>query len=149
MLPSPRVRFWLESLRLRYVLLRYSISSLISALVDNAVFLAAFTATSSILGAQALGRCASVALNYSMNRTQVFHSRASGPRALARYLALVAASGAASYGLIRALVAAGAAVLPAKLAAESLLFFGNFAVQRARVFPPDRATLSGPSRGTP
>jgi len=141
------VRFWLESLRLRYVLLRYSMSSLLSALVDNAVFLAAFAATSSILGAQALGRCGSVALNYWLNRTQVFHSHASGPRAFARYLALVAASGAASYGLIRVLVAAGASVLPAKLAAESLLFFGNFAVQRARIFPLDRGALSRSTRG--
>lgn len=141
------MRFWLQSLRLRYVLLRYSMSSLFSALVDNAVFLAAFAATSSILGAQALGRCASVGVNFGLNRTQVFHSHASAPGALARYLALVAASGAASYGLIRALVAAGAPVLPAKLAAESLLFFGNFAVQRARIFPSDRDEPSRPERG--
>jgi putative flippase GtrA len=141
------VRFWLESLRLRYVLLRYSMSSLFSAIVDNAVFLIAFAATSSILGAQALGRCASVGLNFSLNRTQVFHSHASGPGAFARYLALVAGSGAASYGLIRVLVAAGAPVLPSKLAAESLLFFGNFAVQRARIFPSDRSAPSPSTRG--
>lgn len=142
------MRLLLDSLRLRYVLLRYLISSLLSALVDNVVFLAAFAATSSILAAQALGRCGSVLFNYWTNRTHVFHSRAPEARSLARYLALVLASGAASYGLIRALVAAGAAVLPAKVAAESLLFFANFAVQRARIFPPERMAVPGSSRGT-
>jgi putative flippase GtrA len=141
------VRALFDSLRLPYVLLRYLMSSLLSALVDNLVFVAAFAATSSILGAQALGRGGSVAFNYWTNRTQVFRSREPGRRALTRYLALVVASGAASYGLIRALVAAGAGVLPAKLAAESLLFFGNFAVQRTRIFPPGRAAASGPSQG--
>lgn len=128
----------LDSLRIYYVLLRYVVSSLLSALVDNVVFVAAFGVTASILTAQVIGRVGGASVNYWLNRNQVFRSRAPGRRDLVRYLALVIGSGALSYGLIRGFVAAGLAVLPSKLLAESLVFFGNFALQRTLVFPPER-----------
>ncbi len=124
----------LDSLRIYYVLLRYLVSSLVAAIVDNLLFVAAFEATSSLVGAQIVGRVGGVSVNYWLNRTRVFRSRAPAGTALARYLTLVAASGTASYWLIRLLVASGMSVLSAKLAAESLLFFLNFALQRAFVF---------------
>lgn len=124
-----------DSLRIYYVLLRYVGSSLLAALVDNLVFFAAFVASANILGSQVLGRAASVSFNYWLNRNSVFFSKAPHRSAFAKYLALVVASGALSYALIRALMALGVAVLPAKLCAESLIFFLNFAVQRALVFP--------------
>jgi glycosyltransferase involved in cell wall biosynthesis len=129
-----------DSLRIYYVLLRYFGSSLLAALVDNLVFFAAFVATANILGSQVLGRAASVSFNYWLNRNSVFFSKAPHRSAVAKYLALVVASGALSYGLILAFVALGFAVLPAKICAESLVFFLNFWVQRAFIF----ASEAGP-----
>jgi putative flippase GtrA len=133
----------LDSLRIYYVLLRYLISSLLAALVDNVLFVIAFGTTSSLLGAQIVGRIGGVSVNFWLNRNQVFHSHEPGGKALAKYLALVVASGTLSYWLIRGLVATGSSVLLSKIAAESLLFFLNFALQRTLIFK------SEPGRSTP
>jgi putative flippase GtrA len=126
-----------DSLRIYYVLLRYLVSSLISAVVDNLLFVVAFAATSSLLSAQVVGRIGGASVNFWLNRSRVFLSRQPRARTLARYLTLVMASGAISYGLIRALVAGGLGILASKILAESLVFFGNFALQRRFVFPPE------------
>ncbi len=125
-----------DSLLIYYVLLRYLVSSLVSAVVDNVAFVLAYAATTNILAAQIVGRAGGASVNFWLNRNRVFFSREPGRSTLARYVALLLASGALSYGLIRALVAAGMGVLGAKILAESAIFFGNFALQRTLVFPP-------------
>lgn len=125
----------LDSMRIYFVLLRFSFVSLASALIDNTVFFFAFRATSSILGSQVLARVCSVIFNYTAARKAVFLSRARHREQLPRYLALVCLSGAASYTLIRFLhEATGIGIIPAKIIAEGLLFIGNFCVQRDFVF---------------
>jgi glycosyltransferase involved in cell wall biosynthesis len=124
-----------DSLRIYHVLLRYAGSSLLAALVDNAIFMGAFAATANILGSQVLGRLGSLLFNYRVNRNAVFRSDVPARAAFLKYVALVVVSGAVSYGLIRGLVVAGLGVLAAKITAESLVFFGNFLVQRALIFP--------------
>jgi putative flippase GtrA len=72
---------------------------------------------------------------YPAARRAVFLTDESHRKTLPRYVLLATASGAASYLLIRWLWnVAGVAVLPAKLLAETTLFFVNFVVSRDFVF---------------
>jgi putative flippase GtrA len=124
-----------DSMRIYFVLLRFGMLSIFTALVDNAGFFLAYRATNTILGAQIIGRLAAILVNYSGSRHAVFFSREAHRRILPRYLALVAASGMVSYGLIRLLSESiGMSVLSAKLVAESTLFIANFTIQRDFVF---------------
>jgi putative flippase GtrA len=124
-----------DSMRIYFVLLRFSGLSLLTAAVDNLAFYAVYGAWEVVLGAQAAGRAAAVAFNYGAARKAVFLSRERHRILLPKYLALVVASGAVSYGLIGFLTAtAGLPVIAAKIAAESILFLANFVIQRDLVF---------------
>jgi len=129
----------LDSLRIYFVLLRFATVSLLSAVLDNAVFTLAYALAPSILRAQVTGRLAAVAFNYLAARRAVFLSHQPHRATAPKYLALVLASGAVSYGLINFLSAElSLSVIAAKILAESLLFIANFAIQRDFVFkePP-------------
>jgi putative flippase GtrA len=77
----------------------------------------------------------SLMVNYDFGRRAVFLSRERHSRILPRYLALAAVSGLISYSLINLQVSRlHMPVIGAKLLAESLLFLGNFAIQRDFVF---------------
>jgi putative flippase GtrA len=134
-----------DSMRIYFVLLRFSTLSLFTALVDNGVFFYAFRLTGSIAQAQTIGRTVAVLFNYATARRVVFRSRQSHRVLLPRYLLLVLASGLLSYSLIR-LFTSGLFmnVVPAKLLAEGLIFIANFAIQRDFVFtkrdPSSKAT---------
>lgn len=125
----------LDSMRVYFVLLRFSAVSLLTAAVDNLAFLLAFNATARVAPSQVAGRAVAVLFNYGAARRAVFLSRERHRILLPRYLLLVLASGCASYGLIQGLRAAfGWPVMAAKIAAESVLFIANFAIQRDFVF---------------
>jgi putative flippase GtrA len=65
----------------------------------------------------------------------VFLSREQHRIALPRYLLLAAANVTLSYALITFLTGYfSVAVIPAKISVESVLFIGNFAIQRDFVF---------------
>lgn len=123
-----------DSMRIYLVLLRFLLASLSSALVDNLVFFIAYLFLPNIALCHALGRATSLGVNFTLNRKAVFKSRDEVVRTLPRYLALCLVSGAVGYAIIRGLVAVGMPVLPAKLTAESLLFFLNFVALRKIVF---------------
>lgn len=124
-----------DSMRIYFVLLRFSFVSLATAIIDNAVFFLVFRLTGVVWQSQAGGRAVALVFNYVMARRAVFLTRSSHAATLPRYLALVVLSGLASYALLT--VFARAFHLPvvwAKLLAEGLLFLANFAVQRDFVF---------------
>jgi putative flippase GtrA len=124
-----------DSLRVYFVLLRFGLVSVLTALLDNIAFLGLFSAGAGLLVSQAGGRLAGMFYQYSAARRAVFLSNESHRKTLPRYVMLATASGATSYLLIRGLgEAAGMAVLPAKLLAETALFFVNFAVSRDFIF---------------
>ena len=126
----------LDSFRIYFVLLRFSFVSLISAVLDNAVFAAFFTCWPNLGAAQITGRVLATLFNFWGNRNTVFRSREQITRTLPKYLLLVVVSGAMSYGMIRLLTRSGAMeVYWAKILAETILFFANFVVQRDFVFP--------------
>jgi glycosyltransferase involved in cell wall biosynthesis/SAM-dependent methyltransferase len=129
-----------DSMRIYFLLLRFSALSLGTAVLDNAVFAFAYPATGSIAQSQAASRLVAMVFNYLGARGLVFHSRQRHAIVLPKYVALVAVNGLLSYGLIQWFHGRlGMATVPAKLLAESLLFIANFAVQRDFVFTRRRA----------
>jgi putative flippase GtrA len=123
-----------DSMRIYWVLLRFFFASLASAVIDNVVFAAAYLALPQLGACQLAARLVSMGVNFGLNRSAVFHDRQEIRRTLPRYLALSLLSGLLGYALIRGLHGLGLRVLVAKVLAESLLFFLNFAVQRLVVF---------------
>lgn len=125
----------LDSLKIYFVLLRFTFISLATAAIDNAVFLMVHGHIGSVAGSQACGRLAALLFSYGMARRAVFLTREPHRTTLPKYLALVTLSGAASYGMIRLLMHfLSMEVLPAKLLAEGALFLINFVIQRDWVF---------------
>ena len=143
--PTSHFNPLLDSLRIYFVLLRFSFLSLATAIVDNLAFVLAFFALSSILYAQIIGRLVAVLFNYPLAHGAVFLSRERRSATLPKYLLLVAASGAVSYVLINSIHAhLSVGVIWAKLASESALFIANFALQRNFVFarPTERSVAT-------
>jgi putative flippase GtrA len=126
---------FLDSMRIYFLLMRFTIVSFLTAVVDNVVFLLALPFCHSIIGAQASGRIVATAFNYLGNKKAVFHSDAKNIRAFPRYLLLVVVSGIISYCLIKLIISqTPMEVVPAKILAETVIFIFNFAVQREFVF---------------
>jgi putative flippase GtrA len=127
---------WVDSFRIYFVLLRFTLVSLVSAILDNVVFAAVFLCWPNVATAQIAGRVLATLFNFWGNRNTVFRSQEQIGRTLSKYLLLVAASGGMSYALIHLFTWSGAmGVYLAKILAETILFFSNFVVQRDFVFP--------------
>ena len=134
-----------DSMKIYFVLMRFSFLSLATAVLDNCVFVVTYQLTSAILTSQILARAAAVCFNYGLARRAVFLSDESHRTVFPKYLALVAVSGTLSYALIELLTATfGMRVFVAKLLAESIIFFVNFAIQRDFVFTR-KAKTGGPA----
>lgn len=132
-----------DSMRVYFVFLRFAAASLLTALIDNSVFLLVYHGTANVLGSQLVGRSSAVLVNYVAARRAVFQSRERNRETLPKFLTLVAANAAVSYGMIMFLHAwMGWRVMPAKLSVEGLLFLANFAIQRDFVFTRGSRTVS-------
>ncbi|HYL38980.1 MAG TPA: glycosyltransferase [Bryobacteraceae bacterium] len=124
-----------DSMKIYFVLFRFSLLSLLTAALDNLVFFFAYRTTASVLAAQAMSRSVAVLFNYTAARRAVFLSHQRHKIVFPKYILVVVASGAASYGLIRLLMYLFAIPpMLAKLSAESLLFAASFVLQRDFVF---------------
>lgn len=124
-----------DSMKIYFVLLRFSSVSLMTAALDSLIFYLAYRRLGNIAASQALGRVLAVVFNYSMVRRAVFFSRHRHLSTLPKYLLLVCLSGSASYAGIQLLNSRfHIQPLPAKLFVETLLFFANFAIQRDFIF---------------
>lgn len=135
----------LDSMKIYFLLLRFSLASLLAALVDFLVFAVAWRATGSILAGMVLARLVSSSMNFLVNRGPVFHSGERTARLPLQYAALVVVLGTISYFSIQGLVVAGLPVLSAKGIAETVLFFVSFIVQRDYIFtvPPESESGTG------
>jgi len=124
-----------DSMRIYFVLLRFALAAMLTALIDYTVFFLTYGASASILASQASGRAVALLFNYSAVRRAVFYSDLKHSRTFPRYLALVLFSGTVSYLLIRFLTAfTQLGVMPSKVLVESVIFLANFAVQRDFIF---------------
>lgn len=129
-----------DSARIYFLLFRFSVLSLLTAVVDNVVFVIALAATASIAQSQALGRLVAMTFNYLGARHLVFHSQQRQAIVLPKYVLLVACNGLVSYTLIQFLHSRfGVRTIAAKIGAEAFLFIANFAIQRDFVFTRRRA----------
>lgn len=126
-----------DSMKIYFVLLRFGSVSMMTALLDNIVFILAVHRLGSVLASQVLGRTFAVIFNYWMVRSSVFYTQQRHKTVLPKYLSLVVVSGTLSYAGIQMLSQRfGVPVVAAKLIVETFLFFVNFAVQRLLIFKP-------------
>lgn len=131
-----------DSMRIYFVLLRFMLVSLATAVIDNAVFRLVLAFTPSLPEAQLAARLAANSFQYPAARRAVFHSGRPHRRELPRFLAVATAHALLSYAAIGWLAGAhGLPLLPAKIAVETALFPLNFLLQRDWVFTPSRKPL--------
>jgi putative flippase GtrA len=133
--PTSHFQPFRDSMRIYFVLLRFSLMSVATALVDNGAFFIFFRLLGRLTPALLLARALAIAFNYATVRRAVFHSDEQHQRALPRYLGLAAANLVLSWALISFLTdVRGLPVIPSKIGVEACLFIANFAVQRDFVF---------------
>ena len=128
-----------DSMKIYFVLLRFLLSSLLTAGIDFLVFSLALTLTGSVGAGMLWGRGVAQFVNFLVNQRLVFRQRKGALGAFVRYLALVALLGTLSYLMITELQELfGLNALIAKLAAESILFVISFSTQHNLVFAVPR-----------
>ena len=124
-----------DSMRIYFVLLRFSLSSLLAAVVDLGGFATGYYLTGHLLGSLLAARLASSLVNFFLNMRFVFHSRVELAASLLKYYLLVGFIAMLSYLLIRGLTGKlGTPVMAAKILVDTLLWLITFAVQRIFVF---------------
>ncbi len=128
-----------DSMRIYFVLLRFTLVSLATALIDNSVFRLVLALTPSLPEAQLAARAAALSFQYPAARRAVFHSGEPHRRELPRFLSVAVAHALVSYAAIHWLTQThGLALFPAKIAVETALFPLNFLLQRDWVFTSSR-----------
>ncbi|MGJ5817507.1 glycosyltransferase [Paludibaculum fermentans] len=124
-----------DSMRIYLVLLRFTLASVFTAIIDNAVFAVSYGESHNILLSQLLGRSVAVLFNYAAARKAVFLSRSPHTETLPKYLLLVVANAAISYLLILLIHDRfPAGVVAIKLGVEAALFLASFLIQRDLIF---------------
>lgn len=125
----------LDSMRIYFVLLRFAMISMCTAVLDNLLFSAVYAYTGSKAMSQIVGRLGAMAFNFTSVKRMVFNTSGRAMREFLEYTALVAVSGAISYFMIVLFTSRfGMGVLKSKLLAEGILFLANFLVQRDIIF---------------
>lgn len=125
-----------DSLRIYFVLLRFSIIAILSALLDYAVFMTVyFFIAQKVMLALICSRFISVTFNYLSVRRFAFHSREPLLKTLPKYLVLAVISGLIAYTLITGFMSLLSwHVVFAKIGAEFITFIINFLIQRDFIF---------------
>lgn len=124
-----------DSMRIYFVFVRFAAVSLMTAVIDNLVFIAALRFSSELALCQIAARLVAGSFNYYLNKRGVFHSQARNAIAFPRYWLVVLMGGLLSYALIQSILRfTSLSVIPAKLVAETIMFFFSFVVQRDFVF---------------
>jgi glycosyltransferase involved in cell wall biosynthesis len=127
----------LDSLRIYFVLFRFSIIAIMSALLDYSIFiLTYYLLLQNVLLALICSRIFSISFNYLNVRKFAFKAAGLGHKqTLPKYLLLAFFSGLMAYGLIIGFMHfLGWQVVPAKITAEIVMFILNFFIQRNLIF---------------
>jgi glycosyltransferase involved in cell wall biosynthesis len=123
-----------DSMKIYFLLLRFSFSSLFASSIDFLVFSALYMVHPNILLSLIVARMVSGGVNFVVNKNIVFHSRSKSVLPLVKYLLLFLTLAALSFLSITTMAAYGMNVLAAKILAETVLFLGSFTVQRDFIF---------------
>ena len=132
---SSHFNMFFDSLRIYFSLLRFTIASILTVMIDYALFYFIFNLSDSILTAHILARILALTINFLLVRNFVFLSREEGYRQLPRYLLWVLILGSLSYlGISSGVSMFGVHPMAAKVSVEAGLFILNFLIQRDFVF---------------
>ena len=125
----------LDSLKIYYVFLRFSILGVVAAVLDYILFVAFLALSSNILASFIVGRAATGVFYFYSAKKHVFHSTGKVSAEAIKFALLVLGSMFASYGLLTVQVLVLHIPAPiAKLFAEMTLGLASFAVQRVLIF---------------
>ncbi|HKK01052.1 MAG TPA: bifunctional glycosyltransferase family 2/GtrA family protein, partial [Desulfuromonadales bacterium] len=124
----------IDSMKIYFLLLRFSFSSLLASSIDFVVFSTLFLVNHNILISLIAARLISGSVNFVVNKNLVFHSCERPALPLLKYFVLFVGLAVLSFFSIRELADLGMNVIAAKLVAETVLFFGSFTIQRDFVF---------------
>ena len=124
-----------DSLKIYFVLLRFTLTSISTAAIDYLVFWTTYQLLESVVLCTAAARVCAVIYNYGLVKRFVFYSNQRHSVTLPRYILLVICLGTISVSLIKTLMALfNIPVLPAKAIVESSIFLANFFIQRDLIF---------------
>lgn len=124
-----------DSIKIYAVIMKYSIVSLVSAVVDNLVFILLMPYISNIWALTFSGRAISMLVNFTLNKNLVFQKEGKIGISFLKYLTLVVFSGCISALLLSIFSGMiGRISVIIKIVIELLLYFFNFYVQKKYVF---------------
>lgn len=125
-----------DSLRIYFVLFRFSIIALLSAALDYGIFITLYyLIISNVMVCLIGGRLISTAFNYLNVKNYAFHSKGNHKKTLPKYIILAVTSTLFAYVMIIGLIAMfNMHVVLAKLISEMMMFVLNFLVQRDFIF---------------
>ncbi len=130
---------WKDSLMIYRLIFSYTLSSILSVILDFSVFTIMTNGGMNLWLATAIGRCTSTVSNFVINRNAVFKSKGNPVKQLLKYLLLVCVSGTLSALSVSAISTVwNENVVIIKAIVEGLLFFFNYYVQRGFVFSKKR-----------
>ncbi len=125
----------IDSLKIYFVFLRFSLSSLSCAAIDFALFALLYAITANLLVSVVCSRLISATVNFLLARKVVFKSEGVISRQATQYVLLAAGILAVNYLAMRVLSEdLGLNVLVAKVLIETALFFASFAIQNIFIF---------------
>jgi len=127
-----------DSVRIYREILKFSMASFASFLIDYALFCALLALTGAPVASNIVARLASATVNYTINRKAVFTSSAPLSKSLAQYAALAVFVLACNTLALNALVALGANAYIAKIAVEATLFIVSYTVQHTFIFRKEK-----------
>lgn len=124
-----------DSIKIYKVIFAYSLSSIISVLVDFFVFHCGIRVGISILWATYMGRVVAACGNFALNRNLVFKSKNRLLPQLLKYFMLVVVSGTISACFVWALARLFTCeLIVIKIIVEGLLYFFNYYIQNTMIF---------------
>jgi glycosyltransferase involved in cell wall biosynthesis len=124
----------LDSIKIYWVFIRYTLISICSALIDLTTFVIMHLLTGHIFLSLVIARAISGVFNYAGNRNTVFKSQASPFKSACLYLLLVIINIYCAFLFIHAFLWVDTPIYLAKILSESTLFILNFCIQRFMIF---------------
>ncbi|MDX2164124.1 MAG: glycosyltransferase [Gammaproteobacteria bacterium] len=130
----------LDSLKIYFVFLRYSVLSVLSAVIDFSLFFIGFHFSRSILASTVFARILSGIFNFKFCKKLIFKSNGNAKKEAIQYLLLALASLFLSFSFVSFFYhVAKFNIFWSKLVGDSLIFLGNFLVQRFLIFKASSA----------
>jgi glycosyltransferase involved in cell wall biosynthesis len=124
-----------DSTKIYFVLFRYVIASIITAIVDYILFVMLISATNNVLLSTLAARGVALTVNYSLLRLIVFQVKTNISKSFLRYILLVLASGLVSAFLTSTINRiTGLEIILAKAISELILYSLVFWIQKTIIF---------------